>query len=206
MSSAKDEERMKPKIGGNPAAAAFVNPFGNVGDNQTPSTSTQHVSDSSNAQKSTVNADDTLVVDKSTKHESYPSNEQMATTHEYGTNVVNKNAINENDTSHVQMDATQEYDTSNVQMSGTNVYDTKNVHIKSTHETAVTEVLQSFKDSMKRDTVESTHTRKTFIVRNDLLRELDKLSRKQGRGFQTWFVNMAFERLIEDIKASQKRD
>ena len=205
MSSAKDEERMKRKIGGNPAAAAFVNPFGTVGDNQTPSTSTKDISDSSNAQNSTVNADDSLVLDKSTKNDSHTSNEQINTTHGNGSNVVNKKTTNERDTNNEQIGSVQDSDTSNTQTSRTHVYDTKNVHIKGVHESAATEVLKSFKDSMKRETVEDTHTRKTFIVRNDLLRELDKLSKKQGRGFQTWFVNMAFERLIDDINGSQTK-
>lgn len=105
-----------------------------------------------------------------------------------------------------QIKTVNENDTDNVQINSTHVYDTNNVHISSTQETAASvELIKSFKDSTKRETVEDTHTRKTFIVRNELLRELEKLSRKQGRGFQTWFVNMAFERLLDELQKSKNK-
>lgn len=156
-------------------------------------------------QTNTTNVSDSSVVEMNLVHERQTSNKQMNTAHGDGTNIVNNNAINETETSNVQINTTQEQETIKEYMSSTHVDDTEHVHIKSTHEITTTRILQSFKESIKRETVEDTHTRKTFIVRNDLLRELDKLSKKQGRGFQTWFVNMAFERLLEELRGSQTK-
>lgn len=138
---------------------------------------------------------------------------QKSTTQESDTSTGQMSEIKVHDTSTQQIGTTYVSDTSTEQMSSTHVYDTKYVHINSTHkvmagvETDTVALLEEFKASVKsRQTVEDTHTRKTFIVRNDLLRELDKLSKRQPRGFQMWFVNTAFERLIEELKSPPNKD
>lgn len=41
--------------------------------------------------------------------------------------------------------------------------------------------------------VEDTHTRKTFLVRNDLIERLNKVANERHHGFQTEFINIAIE-------------
>lgn len=148
-----------------------------------------------------------LVLEQMAGHSQVESTPHINTTDMSDSNKEEMNTTQESDTNVEQIKTTNVIDIDNGQMNSTNVYDTNNVHIRSTQETASSvELIRSFKDSVKRETVEDTHTRKTFIVRNDLLRELEKMSRKQGRGFQTWFVNMAFERLLEDLKPSINKD
>lgn len=41
--------------------------------------------------------------------------------------------------------------------------------------------------------VEDTHTRKTFLVRNDLIERLNEVASERHHGFQTEFINIAIE-------------
>lgn len=52
----------------------------------------------------------------------------------------------------------------------------------------------------KKPTVEQTHTRATWLVRNDLLKALDELSKGKDRGFRTQLVNYAIEKAINEIR------
>ncbi|MGV3464925.1 MAG: hypothetical protein ACO1OT_06485 [Heyndrickxia sp.] len=65
--------------------------------------------------------------------------------------------------------------------------------------------IQSFLEITKqRETIADTHTRKTFIIKNELLKQFLKLQKKHGRGFQTWFINEAIERLLKEIEEDKK--
>lgn len=61
------------------------------------------------------------------------------------------------------------------------------------------DIMDTFTEMSKRKTVEDTHTRATYLVRNDLLKRLDKLA-KGKRGFKTLFVNKAMEALLNDLE------
>ncbi|WP_252314423.1 hypothetical protein [Sinobaca sp. H24] len=52
----------------------------------------------------------------------------------------------------------------------------------------------------KKQKVEDTHKRSTFLIRKDLLNEFDQLSKNQGKGFKTQAINYALEKLIEEMK------
>lgn len=55
------------------------------------------------------------------------------------------------------------------------------------------------KNKAKKQRVEDTHSRKTFLVRNDLLNELEYIS--QGiHGFKIEFINTAIENALKDYR------
>lgn len=56
-----------------------------------------------------------------------------------------------------------------------------------------------YEQKTKKPTVEDTHTRTTFLFRNDLKKELDKLS-KNKRGFKTEFINHAIETYLRNYR------
>lgn len=45
--------------------------------------------------------------------------------------------------------------------------------------------------------IEDTHTRRTFLIRNDLLEQLDAVS-KGAHGFKIEFINIAIESALEE--------
>lgn len=63
------------------------------------------------------------------------------------------------------------------------------------------EILQSYEEKKKAKTVEETHTRVTFLCRNDLAARLDKVSRGK-RGFKTMALNKAIENLLDELEKS----
>lgn len=56
-----------------------------------------------------------------------------------------------------------------------------------------------YQEKSKKPTVEDTHTRSTFLFRNDLQKRLDKLA-KNKRGFKTMFINEAIEALLNEYE------
>lgn len=68
-----------------------------------------------------------------------------------------------------------------------------------------TELLQAFEKKTKRETVEDTHTRQTYLVRNDLIKRLDKLAKNKARGFKTMLVNHAIEKVLEELEDRGKK-
>ncbi|WP_066385807.1 hypothetical protein [Neobacillus mesonae] len=62
------------------------------------------------------------------------------------------------------------------------------------------DVFDSFYEKKSRDKVEETHTRTTFLMRNDLLNKVNSLSTEKGRGFKTHFFNQAVENLLKEIE------
>jgi hypothetical protein len=61
------------------------------------------------------------------------------------------------------------------------------------------ELLNMYQKKSKKETVEDTHTRTTFLFRNDLAKRLDKLA-KNKRGFKTMFMNKAIEALLDELE------
>jgi hypothetical protein len=62
------------------------------------------------------------------------------------------------------------------------------------------DVFDKFYEKKNKKKVEDTHTRTTFLMRNDLLNKVNTLSLEKGRGFKTHFFNQAIENLLEDIE------
>ncbi|GMA65966.1 hypothetical protein [Alicyclobacillus fastidiosus] len=60
--------------------------------------------------------------------------------------------------------------------------------------------IEEFEKRIKKPTIEETHTRGTWLVRNDLLKRLEKLAKNQQRGFKTHLVNYALERILDEIE------
>lgn len=52
----------------------------------------------------------------------------------------------------------------------------------------------------KKPTVEETHTRQTYLIRNDLIKRLEKIAKKQDRGFKTALVNEGIKRLLDELE------
>src|SRR5699024_1823042 len=58
----------------------------------------------------------------------------------------------------------------------------------------------------KKEKVEDTHTRRTFLVRNELLKELDDLaSQINNTGFKKEFINYVIEKGLIELKSIDKR-
>ena len=53
----------------------------------------------------------------------------------------------------------------------------------------------------KKERVEDTHTRNTFLIRNDLMKRLNHFS-KHRRGFKTEFINYVVEQGLDELESS----
>jgi len=51
----------------------------------------------------------------------------------------------------------------------------------------------------KKERVEDTHTRNTFLIRNDLMKRLNNFS-KHRRGFKTEFINYVVEQGLDELE------
>jgi hypothetical protein len=51
----------------------------------------------------------------------------------------------------------------------------------------------------QKKTVEETHTRQTYLIRNDLIDRLESIAYNKDRGFKTAFLNHAIERLLNEV-------
>jgi|SRR5699024_4037645 len=57
----------------------------------------------------------------------------------------------------------------------------------------------------KKDKMEDTHTRRTFLVRNELLNRLDRISKKiNNTGFKTEFINFILEKGLNELEEIDK--
>lgn len=57
----------------------------------------------------------------------------------------------------------------------------------------------------KKEKIEDTHTRRTFLVRNELLKELDDFaSQINNTGFKTEFINYAIEKGLLELQNIDK--
>lgn len=61
------------------------------------------------------------------------------------------------------------------------------------------DLLSMYEKKTKKEKVEDTHMRTTFLFRKDLSKRLDKLS-KNKRGFKTMFLNKAIETLLDEME------
>ena len=61
------------------------------------------------------------------------------------------------------------------------------------------DLLSMYEEKSKKEKVEDTHIRTTFLFRKDLAKRLDKLS-KNKRGFKTMFINKAIEALLDEME------
>jgi len=53
----------------------------------------------------------------------------------------------------------------------------------------------------KKEKVEDTHTRRTFLVKNELLQELDDFANQiNNNGFKTEFINYVIEKGLTELK------
>lgn len=64
-------------------------------------------------------------------------------------------------------------------------------------------IMDMYDEKSKKKTVEETHTRSTFLFRNDLQERLDKLAEGK-RGFKTMFLNRAIEALLDEMEDGRK--
>lgn len=100
----------------------------------------------------------------------------------------------------------QEDNKENKIVKSNNEHITKDVILNVTQEPYVLSVEQVKKDLLsmyeektKKEKVEDTHIRTTFLFRKDLSKRLDKLA-KNKRGFKTMFLNKAIEALLDEME------
>jgi len=114
---------------------------------------------------------------------------------------VNDNETGNSNTEHVTKDVTQESNTSPEPQS-----ETENQIPEPSTKTlkdVTKSIMDAYDEKSKKKTVEETHTRSTFLFRNDLQARLDKLA-KGKRGFKTMFLNQAIEALLDEMEDGQK--
>lgn len=82
----------------------------------------------------------------------------------------------------------------------------KDVNIESKHNNETNSldslsksINEMFEEKSKKKTMEETHTRKTFLIENELLKEFNKLT-KNKRGYQTMLINEVLRAVIESHK------
>ncbi|WCK57719.1 hypothetical protein PP175_27165 (plasmid) [Aneurinibacillus sp. Ricciae_BoGa-3] len=85
---------------------------------------------------------------------------------------------------------------------------TENPTVQTSEQVAVTAESQSYgrfgslKSRFNKQRVEDTHTRRTFLVRNDLLERLDAISEKK-HGFKIEFINLAIEAALQELEKEE---
>lgn len=72
--------------------------------------------------------------------------------------------------------------------------------VKNPSGTRIPSAIAEFEKRLKKPTIEETHTRGTWLIRNDLLTRLNKLARHQQRGFKTYVVNYALETILDELE------
>lgn len=71
-----------------------------------------------------------------------------------------------------------------------------------TVKSATEQLLNKYDAKIKKPRIEDTHTRTTFLFRNDLRDRLDKLSEDKSRGFKTIVMNEAIEAILDELERS----
>ncbi|PGX99921.1 hypothetical protein COE15_14695 [Bacillus cereus] len=71
-------------------------------------------------------------------------------------------------------------------------HETKHEHDKFTE--------QFLKQFTEKATKEDTHTRQTWLIKNETIKRLDKLAKGKKKGFKTELVNQALEMLLDRIE------
>ncbi|MCQ6288983.1 MULTISPECIES: hypothetical protein [Bacillus cereus group] len=68
---------------------------------------------------------------------------------------------------------------------------------KTVQETVHEQFLEQFLDNV---TKEDTHTRQTWLIKNNTIKRLEKLSKGKKKGFKTELVNQALEMFLNRIE------
>lgn len=111
---------------------------------------------------------------------------------------VNAFAVNEAEETKVnnEKDKEQEIVTEPVQQP---IKKTEQVHVmKTTDGERIDSDLEDLKNFGKKK-VEDTHTRQTWLIENNLLKEFEKHCKGKGKGYKTRFVNAAIRKLLADL-------
>lgn len=64
--------------------------------------------------------------------------------------------------------------------------------------------VSEFEEKQKKKTVEETHTRQTYLIDNDLIKRLNKLATKKGKGFKTALINRALATALDELEQLKK--
>lgn len=64
--------------------------------------------------------------------------------------------------------------------------------------------LSVYAEQSRKPRVEDTHTRDTYLIRNDLLERFNNLAAGQKRGFKTRFINYVLEKELDKIEKSNR--
>lgn len=67
---------------------------------------------------------------------------------------------------------------------------------KHVHDKLTEQFLEQFKKNV---TKEDTHTRQTWLIKNETIKRLEKLSKEKRKGFKTELVNQALEMFLDRI-------
>ncbi|MDM8365990.1 hypothetical protein ACS4JF_27330 [Bacillus thuringiensis] len=68
---------------------------------------------------------------------------------------------------------------------------------KHVHDKLTEQFLEQFKKNV---TKEDTHTRQTWLIKNETIKRLEKLSKEKRKGFKTELVNQALEMFLDRIE------
>lgn len=60
--------------------------------------------------------------------------------------------------------------------------------------------LEQFQAIVKKPTIEETHKRQTFLIDKRLLKRLDRIAKRQPKGFKTHFLNYALEKALDELE------
>lgn len=136
-----------------------------------------------------------------------PSTGQMASAKLWNNNEENKkeggNVNVQNDEKNQQVQ-TEEHKEQNETEVHANTQGSDNEVTEEANKSSELAQIERTKERRKRleskMTVEETHTRSTFFVENELLKRLNKVAKKQKRGFKTSFINDAIDELLKDYE------
>lgn len=67
----------------------------------------------------------------------------------------------------------------------------------------VEDIVKKFSAEEKRQTTEQTHTRRTYLIRNDLVERLETEAKRHSRGWPTRLINGLLESYFLDLDSSR---
>lgn len=65
--------------------------------------------------------------------------------------------------------------------------------------------IEQFKEKTTRKKVEETHRRQTYLINKELIKRLDRLARRESKGFKTALVNEGIRRLLNEVEGQDKK-
>ena len=81
-----------------------------------------------------------------------------------------------------------------------NVNVSDNVNVKEGQTRSISEIDREYTEIKKKKGIEDTHTRQTFLIRNDLAKRLDRLAKARGKGWKTKVANMLIEKMLDELE------